>query len=90
LRDPDIDIVDISGRLSFGNTLKSVERSILNLVEQGSRRSIVNLSGLDFVDSAGVGMLIGCSAQMERVAALDADVDTATGNLTAKGTSGAA
>ncbi len=97
-----VDIVDISGRLSLGNTLLSIERSILNLIEQGSRRLVINVPGLTSIDSAGIGMLIGCSGQMEqaqgklriagaqgpvartfevvhidRVAAVDVDVDTA-------------
>jgi anti-anti-sigma factor len=98
----EVDIVDISGRLSLGNTLLSIERSILNLIEQGSRRLVLNIPGLISIDSAGIGMLMGCSGQMEqkqgklriagaqgriartfevvhmdRVAALDADLDTA-------------
>jgi hypothetical protein len=32
----EVDIVDISGRLSLGNTLLSIERSILNLIERRS------------------------------------------------------
>ena len=98
----DIDIVDISGRLSHGNSLVSIERSILDLIEKGSRRLVINVPGLTAIDSAGVGMLMGCSGQMEqahgklriagaqgtvartfdtvhmdRVTALDVDVDTA-------------
>jgi anti-anti-sigma factor len=102
----DIDIVEVSGRLSLGNMLLSIERSILNLIEHGSRRLVIDVSNLAAIDSAGVGMLMGCSAQMEqehgklriagaqgtvartfevvhldRVAALDADLDTACRNL---------
>jgi anti-anti-sigma factor len=62
----EIDIVDISGHLSLDHTLLSIERSILNLIEQGSRKLVVNLSGLVSIDSAGVGMLMGCSGQMEQ------------------------
>jgi anti-anti-sigma factor len=106
-----IDIVDITGRLSLGNTLLSIERSILNLIEQGSRRLAIDVSGLAAIDSAGIGMLMGCAGQMEqhhgrlriagaqggvartfevvhldRVAALDADLDTACRNLEESGT----
>jgi anti-anti-sigma factor len=98
----DVDIVDISGRLSLGNTLLSIERSILSLIEQGCRRLVINVPALISIDSAGIGMLMGCSGQMEqvqgklrisgaqgavartfevihmeRVAAVDLDVDTA-------------
>lgn len=61
----DIDVVDLSGRLNLGNTLLSVERTILNLIEQGSRKMVVNVAGLTAIDSAGIGMLISVSGQME-------------------------
>jgi len=98
----DVDIVDISGRLNFGNALAEIEDSILKLIEEGSRRLVINVPGLTSIDSAGIGMLMGCSGKMEqkqgklriagakggvartfevmhmdRVAALDADVDAA-------------
>jgi anti-anti-sigma factor len=98
----EIDIVDIFGRLSHGDTLVSIENSILNLIEQGSRRLAINIAGLASIDSAGIGMLMALSGTMEqkqgklriagaqggvarhlevvhmnRVAALDADLDAA-------------
>jgi anti-sigma B factor antagonist len=98
----DVDVVDLSGRLNLGNTLLSIERIILNLIEQGSRKMVVNVTGLTAIDSAGIGMLISVSGQMEhhqgkmriagaqggvarsfeivhidRVAAMDPDLDTA-------------
>jgi anti-sigma B factor antagonist len=64
--EPDISVIDISGRLNLGNTLQALERSVLNLIGTGSRKVIVNLSALDYIDSAGIGMLISCSGQMEQ------------------------
>ena len=101
--EPDIYVIDISGRLHLGNTLLSLESSILQLIGNGARRLIVNLTDLNYIDSAGVGMLISCNGQMdrnhgmmriagahgavatafetihiERVVALDPDVDSAS------------
>jgi hypothetical protein len=36
------------------------------LIEQGSRRLAINVPGLMSIDSAGIGMPIGCSGQMEQ------------------------
>ena len=55
----EIDVVDLSGRLSLGNTLMSIEQAILNLIEQGSRRMVINVAGITAMDSAGIGMLDG-------------------------------
>lgn len=60
----DIDIVDISGRLNFGSALAEIENSILKLIEAGSRRLVINVPGLTAIDSAGIGMLMGCSGKM--------------------------
>ena len=62
----DVDIVEISGRLNFGNALAEIESSILKLIDEGSRRLVINVPGLTAIDSAGVGMLMGCSGKMEQ------------------------
>ena len=62
----DIDVVDISGRLSLGNTLLSIEKSIQTLIERGSRKLVIHVAGLTAIDSAGIGMLMACSGQMEQ------------------------
>jgi anti-sigma B factor antagonist len=64
--EPDITVVEISGRLSLGNALLAVESSINRLIEQGSRKLAVDVSGLNSIDSSGVGVLVSCSGQMER------------------------
>jgi len=60
----DVDIVDISGRLTFGNALAEIENSILKLIDEGSRRLVINVPGLTSIDSAGIGMLMGCRGKM--------------------------
>ncbi|MDP9170204.1 MAG: STAS domain-containing protein [Acidobacteriota bacterium] len=64
--DSDITVIAISGRLSLGNFLVSLEASMRRAIEEGSRKLIVDLSGLDFMDSAGIGMLIGCNGLMDQ------------------------
>ena len=64
--EPNIYVVDISGRLHLGNTLQSLENYILQLIGNGVRRLIINLAGLNYIDSAGAGMLIACNGQMEQ------------------------
>jgi anti-anti-sigma factor len=62
----DVDVVEISGRLSLGNTLMSIEKSILDLITNGSRKLVVHVAGLAAIDSAGLGMLMSCSGRMEQ------------------------
>jgi len=64
--EPDITVVEISGRLSLGNALLAVENSINRLVQDGTRKLAVDVTGLNSIDSSGIGVLVSCSALMER------------------------
>ncbi|HXP86780.1 MAG TPA: STAS domain-containing protein [Bryobacteraceae bacterium] len=64
--EPDITVVEISGRLALGNVLVSLEYSVRRLIEEGARKVIVDLTGLDNLDSAGIGVLVACSGLMEQ------------------------
>ncbi|MEI9972706.1 MAG: STAS domain-containing protein [Ignavibacteriota bacterium] len=44
----------------------SIERSILDLIEQGCRRLVVNVSGVTSMDSAGLGMLLAWTGRMRQ------------------------
>lgn len=64
--EPDITVVEISGRLTLGNALASLEQSLKRQIEEGARKLIVDLAGLNHVDSAGIGMLVACGGLMEQ------------------------
>lgn len=64
--EPDITVLEIAGRLNLGNTLLSIENTIKRLIDEGSRRLIVDLAGLNAIDSSGIGMLVTCHAHMEQ------------------------
>ena len=54
----DVQIFEISGRLSLGNTLMSVENSLKQLVQGGAKKLVIDVSSLTAIDSAGVGTLV--------------------------------
>jgi len=64
--EPDITVFAISGRLNLGNSLISVEDSIRRLMEDGTRKLVIDLGGLTFIDSSGIGMLVTCCGQIEQ------------------------
>ncbi len=63
--EPDITVFEISGRLNLGNLLMSVENAIRGLIDGGVRKLVIDLTGLNAIDSAGIGMLVGCNGHME-------------------------
>jgi anti-sigma B factor antagonist len=64
--EPDITVVEISGRLSLGNSLMSIETSIRRLIDEGACKLIIDLTGLDSIDSSGIGVMVSCSGLMEQ------------------------
>jgi anti-sigma B factor antagonist len=64
--EPDITVVEISGRLNLGNQLLSIENSIRHRIDEGAHKMVIDLSGLAAIDSSGVGTLVGCFAHMEQ------------------------
>ena len=63
--EPDIVVFEISGRLNLGNLLLSIENAVRRLVDEGNRKLVVDVTGLNAIDSSGIGMLVGSSAHME-------------------------
>lgn len=56
-----VTIVELKGRLTLGDSLTAAEDAVKQLAGQ-QKRIVVDLSQADFIDSAGLGMLVACSA----------------------------
>lgn len=51
-------VVTFSGPLTLGTSLKMVDSQVQKAIENGVTRMVFDLSGVDFVDSAGLGMVV--------------------------------
>jgi anti-sigma B factor antagonist len=51
-------ILDLKGRLVVGEPIASLRERIRELGESGSRNVILNLEGVDYIDSTGLGGLV--------------------------------
>ena len=54
----DVAIIDISGRITLGEGNVMLRDSIRQLLEKGNNKIILNLHGVGYVDSSGVGELV--------------------------------
>ena len=64
--EPDVTVVELSGHLNLGNELMSVENAIKRLIEEGARKLVIDVTKLEYIDSAGIGMLVACNGLMDR------------------------
>ncbi|HET9408886.1 MAG TPA: STAS domain-containing protein [Candidatus Sulfotelmatobacter sp.] len=55
-----ITILDITGRIVLGDELDTLRNSIRSLLSAGKKKIILNLANVDYLDSSGVGELVGC------------------------------
>src|SRR5271154_6371938 len=62
----DVTVVEMSGRLHFGNSLSYAENAINRMIDEGTRKLVIDLVRLDYIDSSGLGMLIFCGGRMEQ------------------------
>ena len=54
----DVVIVDMSGRLSGGEPVLLLRNTVRRFMEDGSRKFILNLGQVSYVDSSGLGELV--------------------------------
>jgi len=63
---PEIVVLELRGRLLMGNDSRQVEWSIGEVMKEGAKRVVVDLRGLDAIDSTGVGILVMCNAKLHK------------------------
>ena len=54
----DVTILDLSGEVRIGEGAVALRDSIRNLADQGKNKVLLNLAGVKYMDSTGVGELI--------------------------------
>lgn len=62
---PDVSAIIFTGRFVLGNRLKEVEHAIRQRIQQGTRKLVLDFSGVNFIDSSGIGVLAFLLGLME-------------------------
>jgi anti-sigma B factor antagonist len=55
----DVSVIDLSGKITLGEGSSMVRRMIRELIDQGRRKILLNLEEVDYIDSAGIGEMVG-------------------------------
>ena len=65
----DVTIVDFKGRLAIGVSDSVLPKLIGDLLQEGSRKILMNLSEMDYIDSNGLGELVQAFREAQRAGA---------------------
>lgn len=55
-----VTILDIEGRIVLGDEIHELREAVRDLIKQDKKKIILNLANVDYIDSSGVGELVGC------------------------------
>lgn len=61
-RSPGVFVVSLRGQFDFAHAADA-RATIKRHVEEGAQRVVVNLNGVEYIDSAGLGVLVGMLAR---------------------------
>lgn len=62
-REPGVFVIRLTGQFDFSHVANA--RSVINgRIEEGAHLIVVNLDGLEYIDSAGLGVLVGTLARL--------------------------
>jgi anti-sigma B factor antagonist len=61
-----VTIVDIKGRIVLGLESASVRDVVCTLLSRGDKQILLNLGGVDYIDSMGLGSLVGAFVSVRK------------------------
>ena len=54
-----VTILDVKGRIVLGDEIGQLRKEVRDLLAEGKKKIILNLADVDYIDSSGVGELVG-------------------------------
>ena len=54
----DVTVLDMSGKITIGEGSVALRTAIRRLLEEGKKRILLNLAGVNYIDSSGIGELV--------------------------------
>src|SRR6059058_5461351 len=58
--DSGVGVVTISGRLTLGGDTERLDSAIKGMLQRDVKSFVLDITGLEYVDSSGIGMLVSC------------------------------
>jgi anti-sigma B factor antagonist len=64
--EPDLAVVEMKGRITLGRESQRIEGVVRELLAQNVKRLVFDMTGVEYTDSAGLGILTFCFATMKK------------------------
>jgi anti-sigma B factor antagonist len=64
--DPDIVVLELTGKITLGNESKRIEWKIDEFLKQNEKKVIFDLSNVKYIDSTGVGIIVLCCGKLKQ------------------------
>jgi anti-anti-sigma factor len=65
--EPDITVLVISGKIALGRESQKLETMVQDLLREGHKKIILDLSSVDHMDSTGIGIIAYCFGTLNRL-----------------------
>jgi len=62
----DVTVLDMDGRITIGEGSVSMRSAIRRLLEEGKKKILLNLGGVGYIDSSGIGELVSSFTTINR------------------------
>ena len=62
----DVTILDLEGKITIGEGSVAIRNAIRRLLEEGKKKILLNLAGVNYVDSSGIGELVSSFTTINR------------------------
>jgi anti-sigma B factor antagonist len=62
-----VSIVDVAGRVTLGDGAGPLREALRDLARNGHKQILLNLAGITYLDSSGIGVLVSAFATMNKM-----------------------
>ena len=64
--EPDVAVLEMTGRVTMGSDSQKIEWGLAELLKENHKKVVFDLTGVSFLDSSGVGILVMCHARLKK------------------------